>query len=894
MIPAKTAVRLRTRASRAALFAQARRSLTPYAGAAAEKSKPASAQASTATATTSAAKGGQPASASEAPQQLSRRAQWKGRYDRARQSYAWQATAFVWNRKLFFGGLLTSGYIYYELKRWQYYQDDRAQIKPNTAVVWKIYPGSIVETASSKSALSTVLGETNPYAEESAQPISLLEALTSLAVIAQDDNVRLLVANFSSLGVPTAAGGGLGLAQIEELLNAIQVVKSTKTERGIPFRTIAFSDSFDSQGEYLLACAFDEIYMQPTGQVGLTGLSAEIPFYKRLLDWAGVRILSETRERFKSVTAPYVHEELPLAQRENQQEVMQQLSDAMALMIGEGRFPDLPLSEATAKVREMMKHGPYSATEAAFNGLITGPAYMSDIAQAIGIWDANRATPYAAYSAYLDTLQSDQDPAPFAAESPPGLTAEIAAATAALENSDTGTNTASETDNADAIKPHVLSFKQLSQALKSKTTEVINKPATDEQLRFGICYLNGGINAGASTDKVLQGIAQAGRDKSIVALILRIDSGGGAVIPSDSIWEAIAAFKSTGRAVIASLGNTAASGAYMAACGADVIFCNASTITGSIGVAAIRPTITQKLLDRAKLNVQSFVTGNTSQSLLHELEGDALARFQRHVDETYSDFLLRVVQGRDIPLDNVHEVAQGRVFTGIGAFRLKENLKLDHIDPWSSALLSNLQWFVDAKSSDDERAVEQGSSPQHAELDEDHNFSPFAVISKLAGDCLPSQPSLATGAETKHRGLGLVDALAGLEGAMTIAAATTLEHRQLGKKSAPAKLENAEDLKKELEKYDVLPVIFPRELSLLQQIKAAYKQGDGLLATMGITAVLLGQRLTLFGQTVTREMIKSTVTAEVNALGMGDLMTKDAFSAKRGLRAESGARYYRL
>lgn len=102
----------------------------------------------------------------------------------------------------------------------------------------------------------------------------------------------------------------------------------------------------------------------------------------------------------------------------------------------------------------------------------------------------------------------------------------------------------------------------------------------------------------------------------------------------------------------------------------DAIVAQPSTVTGSIGVAAMRPVVTQAFLDKFKLNVESFFTGSSHYSIFHELKGEELDRYKKRVDEMYIDFKSRVTEGRGIHPDLVDLVAGGRVFTGWQAYGL--------------------------------------------------------------------------------------------------------------------------------------------------------------------------------------------------------------------------------
>lgn len=140
----------------------------------------------------------------------------------------------------------------------------------------------------------------------------------------------------------------LGLAQIEEIADAIEELNRHKAETLGPenWRSIAFTDSFESQGQYALASAFNEIYIQPSGDVPLVGVSSQIPFFRRLIDWLGIKVQAEAREEYKSFIAQYTSERLSEPQTENQQELINSLNDLMLARIGRNRFGrELPAIE---------------------------------------------------------------------------------------------------------------------------------------------------------------------------------------------------------------------------------------------------------------------------------------------------------------------------------------------------------------------------------------------------------------------------------------------------------------------------------------------------------------------------------------------------------------------
>lgn len=115
------------------------------------------------------------------------------------------------------------------------------------------------------------------------------------------------------------------------------------------------------------------------------------------------------------------------------------------------------------------------------------------------------------------------------------------------------------------------------------------------------------------------------------------------MVASESIWDAIRRVREeTHKPVIASFGNIVASGGYYAAAACDDIVASENTITGSIGVASLRPTFTKKFFDRFYVGVQSFFTGSKASSSLHDFDDLQVARQREHIDEMYSEFLKKV------------------------------------------------------------------------------------------------------------------------------------------------------------------------------------------------------------------------------------------------------------
>jgi signal peptide peptidase SppA len=380
--------------------------------------------------------------------------------------------------------------------------------------------------------------------------------------------------------------------------------KASKDIPPAPNSTIAWADSFDSQGSYLLASVFDQVYIQPSGGVPLTGVSMQIPFAKRALDWLGVKVYADARKEYKSMIATYTQAEgLTPAQLENSAQLAGELARGIAHCVGVNRFPDMEPEKAADHVSELTKKGPFSAKEALEERLITGIKYKSEAIKDFG------------------------------------------------------------------EEPRLKTLASYSRIMNKGYDQLFDK---ESRVNVAIVYLQGTISNAPgeySTSSVIRGLKEAGEDKDIDAIVLRIDSGGGDVVASDSIWDAVRRVQQDSKKpVIASFGNVCASGGYYASAGADAILAGENTITGSIGVASLRPTLTRKVFDRVGVTLQTIFTGSKTESSLHELSSDEKARQSRHIDETYDSFLDKVCEGRMISRDVIGELAGGRVWTGLAAW----------------------------------------------------------------------------------------------------------------------------------------------------------------------------------------------------------------------------------
>jgi protease IV len=331
--------------------------------------------------------------------------------------------------------------------------------------------------------------------------------------------------------------------------------------------------------------------MNPVGGVDFLGFSAQIPFFKDMLDRLGINMQVFYAGQFKSASEPFRLTEMSEQNR--------------------------------LQVREYLE-GMYSL-------------FLEDISASRGIPTTelrNIANTYALRKAEDAVKYKFVDKLAYTDEVLANLKERIG-----LEKDD---------------KLEMISLANYEEGNKAK----VNFKAKD---KIAVIYAEGNIVDGDGEagsiggDKYAAIIRKIREDDKHKAIVIRINSGGGSGLASEIMWRELMLCKEQGIPVIASMGDVAASGGYYIACMADTILAQPNTITGSIGVFGMIPNL-QKMFDE-KLGIQfdSVKTGTYSTGLT------------TNFDDFYDLFLTRVAEGRKMTKEAVHQVAQGRVWTGTKA-----------------------------------------------------------------------------------------------------------------------------------------------------------------------------------------------------------------------------------
>jgi protease IV len=438
--------------------------------------------------------------------------------------------------------------------------------------------------------------------------LDLTGVVSALHRAADDDRV---------LGLRVKGGSAVGgWAVTDELRDAVVHFGAS----GKPTQLFAetFGELAPAQGAYHLATAFDEIVLQPSGEVGLAGLSLEAPFVGGLLDRYDVETFFEARGEYKDAVELFTRTGFSGPSREALEAVLRSLRQGLVEGIAEGR--SMPADSALA----LLAAGPFSADQAVAAGLVDRLGYADE---AVSGFDA-RVDPDRPAPELADPERpGDPDPLPTV-----GVSRYLAA---------TGGTWSRGT--------------RVAIVHGTGTIERGSSPGFDP--------LGGGSAFAAS--RVASHLREAAEDPSVRAIIFRVDSPGGSWVASDVVRREVVRAREAGIPVVVSMGNAAASGGYLVSVSADRIVAHPSTLTGSIGVVAGRVGL-DGLLARYGITFDAVDLGDAH--AFYGLEGDLapedLAWLEREVDRIYGDFVELVAEGRGMTRGQADEAAQGRVWTG--------------------------------------------------------------------------------------------------------------------------------------------------------------------------------------------------------------------------------------
>ena len=404
-------------------------------------------------------------------------------------------------------------------------------------------------------------------------------------------------------GLLVKVGGGLSWARAQELRDGLQAF--AKSGKLIVAWAETLGEGGNGSADYLLATGCPEIWLQPSGEVGLMGIAAETTFLRGALDKLGIEPQLDKRYEYKSAADRIMRKEFTPEHREAIDRVLASSWEYAVDKIAAAR------SLETDAVRALADRAPLSADEARAAGLVDRLGYRDEV-------DADVRSRVGSDVQLL-----------FADQWTPKRTA------------------------PSLVKRH----KDVVALVDGQGEIVVGRSrGTPRGQLMGSTSVAAAMRAARENERVR-------------AVVFRVDSPGGSAVASDTIWREVLLTKQAGKPVIVSMGDVAGSGGYYVACPADVIMAQPSTITGSIGVVAGKVVLSELLENRLGLTTGAVEHGGSARmySLRRGFTDDERNRLSAMLDRVYQEFVQKVADGRGMDYDAVHAIARGRIWSGADA-----------------------------------------------------------------------------------------------------------------------------------------------------------------------------------------------------------------------------------
>ncbi|MGG6293817.1 signal peptide peptidase SppA [Leptolyngbya sp. AN02str] len=366
----------------------------------------------------------------------------------------------------------------------------------------------------------------------------------------------------------------------------------------------AYSTGWNERDYYLTSVA-TEVVMNPAGDLEFNGLGSEAVFFGEALQKLGVEVQPIRAGQYKSAVEPFTRNSSSPEDRQQRQVLLNDLWQEVLTTVASHRDLTPQALQTVADQRGILL-----ADEAQTSGLVDRVAYVDEV--------------FATLATLAESDDRDDD----------------------------------------------LGFQRMGLANYVEVAEAESDRQGDE---VALVYLDGDIVNGSGTtgqiagDRTASLIRRLRQDDDVKAIVLRINSPGGSATASDAIAREVQLAREA-KPVIASMGNTAASGGYQIATQAQTIYAAPNTITGSIGVFGLVPNV-QKLANDNGITWDVVKTGRYADmlTLSRPLTPDELAIQQKFVDRFYSSFVDMVAKTRELPQQQVANIAGGRVWSGVNA-----------------------------------------------------------------------------------------------------------------------------------------------------------------------------------------------------------------------------------
>jgi len=481
---------------------------------------------------------------------------------------------------------------------------------PDGAVLVLWPEGQVVEQVELPDPLETLLPE---YNRKPAQT-SIHDITAALKRGKNDDRI-------AGLALLTDSLSGIAPSHLHAIAAAIRDFKSTGK------KVYALSTSYN-QSSYMLAAEADKVYMNPYGNVIMTGYGSYPMYFRSMLDKIGATVNVFRVGTYKSAVEPFLRDDMSPAAKEANIAFLGNLWDQYKISVETARGHEAgTLQKAIEATAANLR-----IADGDFGTLAVNSGFIDELASR-NVWRS-------------------------------ALTEEFG-----------------QNSSGDSFKQiHYQTYLAATDNGKSSRNKIAVITAQ------GPIIMGEGSVTVAAAETLVGYIREARTNTNTAAIVLRVDSGGGSAFASELIRQELVTAQEQGIKVIASMGPVAASGGYWIAATADEIWAAPATITGSIGIFGVIPTY-ENTLDKLGLHTDGVGTTPLAGAFditrpLSDMTKDII---QQSIESGYSQFLSLVAKGRDMTIEDVDKIAQGRVWAGTTA---KELGLVDHLGGFDEAVKS--------------------------------------------------------------------------------------------------------------------------------------------------------------------------------------------------------------
>ena len=456
--------------------------------------------------------------------------------------------------------------------------------------------------------MSSPMGGFDPMSLSVSESVTLLNVLSAIEHAANDANIK-------GICIYTDGVGSISGANIEELRGALTRFKNSG-------KFIVAYDYNYTQSDYYLASVADKIVINPEGSLEWQGISSQVIFFKGLFDKLGVNVevFRPTSCKYKSAVEPFILTKMSDANRKQNKEMVDAVWHSMCEDIAACR--NISVDTIKEYAANLAASFPDDALKAGMVDAVAHEDYMFELFDGYGVTRND--------SGLFNTID--------------------------LENYISSLTTS-----------HIKTSVGNSEILAFENSNIIAIIYAEGEIVDGNQYDDGSVYG----SRLAAEIREARLNDNIKAVVVRVNSPGGSAIASELAWREMTLLQEV-KPVVISMGDMAASGGYYISAPADYIYANKTTLTGSIGVFGMIPNLKNLLTNRLGVSMEGVYTSPAAiaPNLFTSMSNEQRNLLMKGVDRVYETFTQHVAEGRNLAIEDVLNIAEGRVWCGSTAVKI--------------------------------------------------------------------------------------------------------------------------------------------------------------------------------------------------------------------------------